>query len=326
MAKHSHLPTFTVDQLDAFFSRISLSNTERELIASSGHQVSSLSSSDALRCLTVLLRRTIATLPFENLDLHYSQQKAISLNLDHLFNKMVVRDCGRGGYCMEMNAVFACVLRTLGFQVSSVGSRINNTMLSKDPSVQPKYGGWSHMVNIVTIGDTKYHADVGFGATGGPTKPLQLVSGQVERSLGTQSMRLIYTSVDQYADKDQKVWQYEFRYSDDAHWSALYSFVETEFLPEDYEVLSYQVSTSRTSWFTKTVICTKMLIDHDKCEIVGSLSLFEKEFKKRTASDSETSKTIESEKERIEILENEFGVTLTEWEKKGIKGLMSELK
>lgn len=82
--------------------------------------------------LSALQRYHLATVPFENISLHYSQEKVLSLNNEDLHDKIVRRK--RGGYCMENNQFFATVLRSLGYEVVSVGARV----CGPDGS----FGGW----------------------------------------------------------------------------------------------------------------------------------------------------------------------------------------
>jgi len=51
--------------------------------------------------------------PFEKLDIHLGL--AIKLDEEHLFEKIVTQR--RGGFCYELNGLFAWMLRGLGFQV-----------------------------------------------------------------------------------------------------------------------------------------------------------------------------------------------------------------
>lgn len=78
--------------------------------------------SDPLCFVASLQAHQIARVPFESLSLHYSKQRLLSLDLRDLFEKIVVR--GRGGYCMELNAFFAAVLRSLGIRLVSAGGRV----------------------------------------------------------------------------------------------------------------------------------------------------------------------------------------------------------
>lgn len=79
-----------------------------------------------LRHLTTL---HLAAVPFESLSLHYAPERNLTVEPEGLFRKIVegngVEGGRRGGYCMEVNGLFGCVLRGLGFDVLSVGTRIS---------------------------------------------------------------------------------------------------------------------------------------------------------------------------------------------------------
>lgn len=96
------------EQLDLYLQRVHL---ERDAVST--HDVTSLS---------LLLQHQLVYVPFESLSLHYSKDRKISIDLQDLYFKIVTKR--RGGYCLENNAFFAAVLRTLGYQVMSVGCRI----------------------------------------------------------------------------------------------------------------------------------------------------------------------------------------------------------
>jgi arylamine N-acetyltransferase len=74
--------------------------------------------------LTALHVHTISTIPYENLILHYSRDRKISLNPQHIYQKIVGDGRGRGGYCMEVAILFNHVLRGLGFKAYTAGVRI----------------------------------------------------------------------------------------------------------------------------------------------------------------------------------------------------------
>jgi arylamine N-acetyltransferase len=70
----------------------------------------------------------IAKIPYENLSLHYNpgspvDQKVI-LEPQFLFDKVVTKDSGRGGYCMEGSLLFLWMLTSLGFDAYATGVRI----------------------------------------------------------------------------------------------------------------------------------------------------------------------------------------------------------
>ena len=60
-----------------------------------------------LAYLSELQKYHLATVPFENLTLHYSKYHLLSLDPQDLFKKVVSRRMG--GYCMENNAFFGTV-------------------------------------------------------------------------------------------------------------------------------------------------------------------------------------------------------------------------
>src|SRR3954469_4622706 len=70
--------------------------------------------------LCELHRAHLLAVPFENLDIHLG--RAISLNQDALFNKIVTRR--RGGFCYELNGLFALLLRGLGFEVTLLAAGV----------------------------------------------------------------------------------------------------------------------------------------------------------------------------------------------------------
>lgn len=87
---------------------------------------------DPLHCLHQLMLHHIARVPFDNVGIHYSQTHRLSLQLDDLYNKIVARS--KGGYCHEVNALFAAMLRGLGYTVLTVAGRVR--------AGGPIYLGW----------------------------------------------------------------------------------------------------------------------------------------------------------------------------------------
>ena len=90
-----------------------------------------------LPTLCRLAAHHLASVPFESLSLHYSPDRRLTVDPDALFAKIVAG--GRGGYCMEVNTLLACVLKGLGFDVCSVGARISFVTNRKEGE---GYDGW----------------------------------------------------------------------------------------------------------------------------------------------------------------------------------------
>jgi N-hydroxyarylamine O-acetyltransferase len=92
--------------------------------------------------------------PFENLSIHLTEP--ISLAEEDLVEKIIRR--GRGGFCYELNGLFALLLEVLGAQVTRVAARVHG-----DGHLGPPF---DHLALIVLASDRSgpWLADVGFGS------------------------------------------------------------------------------------------------------------------------------------------------------------------
>ncbi|SFB62210.1 N-hydroxyarylamine O-acetyltransferase [Amycolatopsis marina] len=104
---------------------------------------------DALRTLQAA---HLATVPFENLSVHLGEP--IALDPAALEDKVVRRR--RGGFCYELNGLFAVLLRELGFRVTLLAAR---AYLPSDQLGPP----FDHLALRVDL-DEPWLVDVGFGA------------------------------------------------------------------------------------------------------------------------------------------------------------------
>lgn len=102
-------------------------------------------------CLIKLHRQHLYHVPFENLDIQAG--KKISLDLDQLFNKIVINR--RGGFCYELNYLFHWLLTGIGFRCRIISARVLNDSGQPGPE-------FDHMA-IYIEGERNYLADVGFG-------------------------------------------------------------------------------------------------------------------------------------------------------------------
>ncbi len=119
----------------------------------------------------------LLAVPFENLDIHLGRR--ISLDEDALLDKIVRRR--RGGFCYELNGLFAGLLRGLGFRVDLLAAQF-----PREPGrVAPRF---DHLALLVHAADDDgpWLADVGAGRTS-PARPLALdtTEEQLEPETGT---------------------------------------------------------------------------------------------------------------------------------------------
>ena len=72
----------------------------------------------SLACLTKLQNLHLLHVPWENLDVFTNRKK--QLKVEELYEQIVVQH--RGGWCHELNGLFAWLLQTLGFEVKIVSA------------------------------------------------------------------------------------------------------------------------------------------------------------------------------------------------------------
>lgn len=170
--------------------------------------------------------------PFENLDIHLGQP--IQLEPDALFDKIVRRK--RGGYCHELNGLFALMLKQIGFSVEYHMARV----IYGAKSLRPR----THQLLLVTVDEQQWIADVGFGGYG-LIAAFPLKNGIVDRQFAEQ-FKLVtdefYGFILQNRTQEQ--------------WQNLYGFTLETYLPVDYIPANYMASTSPDSLFTQRKICT----------------------------------------------------------------------
>src|SRR5260370_8617397 len=74
----------------------------------------------SLNVLRRLHRRHLLSIPFENLDIHL--HRPIILSEAAFYDKIIKHH--RGGFCYELNGLFANLLQERGFKVSIISARL----------------------------------------------------------------------------------------------------------------------------------------------------------------------------------------------------------
>jgi arylamine N-acetyltransferase len=181
------------------------------------------------------------------------------------------------------------------------------------------------MLNLVHLGEEWYVVDVGMGSMG-PNLPFPLRDGFETTSIAPRKIRIQYRAIaESHASNPStgtKLWCYDVCYNPGQDggdkWTPVYAFTETEFLPQDYEVMSWFTSTNPRSFFTRYVTCTKMIMDEEKEVIIGNNTLFVDTIRETIGDDRKVIRECKTEGERIQALEDIFDVRLTEEEKNGL--------
>ncbi len=104
-----------------------------------------------LETLSALHQAHLLAVPFENLDIHLG--RAIVLDEKALYDKIVERR--RGGFCYELNGLFAALLRALGFRVALLSAGVAHAEGGFGPE-------FDHLLLVVDLQE-RWLADVGFG-------------------------------------------------------------------------------------------------------------------------------------------------------------------
>ncbi len=114
----------------------------------------------------------LLAVPFENLDI---PERPILIDEQRFFDKIVRRR--RGGFCYELNGLFAALLRELGFSVTLVSARV-----PKNKGPKARLMEFDHLALRVDL-DQPWLADVGFGESFIEPMPLHGGAERVERGM-----------------------------------------------------------------------------------------------------------------------------------------------
>jgi N-hydroxyarylamine O-acetyltransferase len=118
--------------------------------------------------LQELQRSHLRSVPFETLSVHLGER--IRLAEEALFDKIVARR--RGGFCYELNGLFADLLTALGYEVTRLAASVY-TGESLGPPLD-------HLALRVIADDLPWLVDVGFGAFAQHPLRFDLESEQVD--------------------------------------------------------------------------------------------------------------------------------------------------
>ncbi|MCB2406857.1 arylamine N-acetyltransferase family protein [Hymenobacter lucidus] len=185
----------------------------------------------SLAALTRLQQAHLLAVPFENLDIHRSRE----ITFAGRFAKVVTQR--RGGFCYELNSLFAELLRALGYRVKLVAARVYSS------STQTYGPEFDHLALIVALGKEEYLVDVGFGEF--TLHPLRLLPG-LEQPDPRGRFR-----IEQLADQDLVVQKLT-----GETWTPEYRFSLTARELTEFEPMCRYHQTSPESHFTRKSLCS----------------------------------------------------------------------
>ncbi len=177
-----------------------------------------------------MMRCQLFSVPFENLDVQ--QGKVVSLVPEEIYRKIV--DGHRGGYCYEVNGIFAMALDVLGVPWQFVAAR---------PMTYPVRRPKTHTAIVVTIDGEQWLFDLGFGSYG-IREPLNLKWINQEIRQDDETFRLTISP-----ERD-----YLLQSLTDGAWTNLYEFNLSPQEWVDFEPANYLNSTHPDSIFVRTLM------------------------------------------------------------------------
>lgn len=219
--------------------------------------------------------------PFENLDI--ALKRTILLDDERLWEKIIVR--GRGGFCYELNGMFAKLLEAIGFEVVYLNARVYNR--------QGELGiDFDHLALLVYIpGQSgRWLADVGFGDSF--TEPLCFEGPEIQEQ-GRRAYRL------ERQQAGYSTWQRNY----DGSWERHYFFdLQPHRFPEEYLSGCNYHQNSPLSSFTRGSIISRATPD-------GRVSL-EDGWLILTRNGLRTERAVTSREQYNALLKEYFEVTL----------------
>uniref|UniRef100_G3ML93 arylamine N-acetyltransferase n=1 Tax=Amblyomma maculatum TaxID=34609 RepID=G3ML93_AMBMU len=240
--------------------------------------------------LCSLIEAHLQRVTFENIDvlLH----RMIEIDADSLFDKIIGR--GRGGYCFELNSLFARLLQALGYRLRLRMARVRWGVPLDAPLTLKQ-----HLVPIVELAEGEYLVDVGFGSAN-PYLPLPLVEQ------GSSSANHPYTLRSLGAETDCEPGTLELCIRGRDGWIPMYRIEPRDQRWRDCMPLNWYVSTHPQS------IMRRMLLV-GRTDGEAWLSLNNGRYRRRlrrAGYEAVEKRDIRDAEELLAVLQNEFHVPL----------------
>lgn len=209
--------------------------------------------------LTRLMQQQLRSIPFENTEVQAG--RIPSMVPEDIVGKVINHQ--RGGYCYEVNGVFAMALTAIGFEWYFAGAR---SMLY--PTRRPK----THMVLIVQLDGRDYLCDCGFGGYA-LRSPMEIREGETTQDGDRYRLELI-------------AGEYVLGAMVQGEWQRLYGFALQNQEWIEFTLANYFNATSPDTVFTQKKLAImqtphgrKILVDNElKLIEEGNMEKFEVDY------------------------------------------------
>jgi len=242
----------------------------------------------SLQTLQALHEAHLLAVPFENLSIHYGQP--IVLQEEALFNKIVYRR--RGGFCYELNGLFAWLLRQLGFKVTLLSAGVANGVGSYSPD-------FDHLTLLIhQLDGADWLADVGFGDSFRLPKRFEAELEQEEADGRKYRLQREYDESEENTKREYWILQ---QFSDNK-WESQYRFTLQPRTLTDFMEMCHYHQTSPQSHFTQKRVCSL-------ATPMGRITLSDLRLI-TTIHGKKEERVLQSEEEYLQALAEWFGVFL----------------
>ncbi len=201
-----------------------------EYLTRIGLTQASLAGLNQAELILELMRHQLFSVVFENIDVQ--KGKAISLEAADIYRKIVCE--GRGGYCYEVNGLFAMALEHFKIPYQFVAAR---------PMFYPMLRPKTHMAIVATADQRQYLLDLGFGSYG-MRAPMAL----------DQLDTIIEQDFDQFKLTLQNTGEYLAQAKVGAEWQNQYEFNLSRQLWIDFAPANYMNSTHPGAIFVQKLL------------------------------------------------------------------------
>lgn len=233
------------------------------------------STEPTLETLRGIHRAHLLTVPFENLDIH--RNRRIVLDEAALLEKIIVNRCG--GFCYELNGLFASLLRQMGFDVTIFSANVLHGGIPAEVD---------HLTLLIQL-EERWIADVGFGDSS--RLPLRLdYEGE---QFGVDSTYRITRPNDHWLLQ---------RLVENNEWYDEYSFRLAPLEIDDFQPACEYYQTAPESYFVQGRICSRATED-------GRISLTD-DMLIVTRNGQREEMPIEGEQAFIRALNEHFGIRI----------------
>ncbi|WAC22991.1 arylamine N-acetyltransferase family protein [Blastomonas sp. SL216] len=233
--------------------------------------------------LDALLWAQRLAIPYDALDARLG--RGVDIDPDAVADKLLSGT--RGGYCFELNPLFARGLAELGFRVDPLLARVWFRQQPDDP-VPPR----THIVLAVWLDGERWLADAGFG--GGHVPAMRIADGA--EAAGNDG------AVHRLRRDDAFGWMLERHFGGDIR--PQYSFTDELAQPSDIAMSNHWTATSPESRFIRNVLVSQVTRD-------GLKSLTNDQFSVQQGGDTQRMHVTGSGPLRT-LLAEQFGVLLSD--------------